>query len=406
MIVLHTADWHLGDTLGRIDRTEDLRKGVERVASLCEEHTVDVLLVAGDLFSERTGPERMRGTIDHLSVTFAPFLARGGTILAITGNHDNETYCRMLQASMALAAPTIVRPGSRLERGRLHLSMAPGFHRLASPRGHDVQFVFMPYPTPARYLDGRRLPASFPEQSRELRHAFISKLKQILEHDDFRADLPSVLSAHVHVDSVPFRLGFRISESEEVPIPMSDLGSFWTYAALGHIHQPQAVSGHPHIRYCGSLDRLDLGEREDRKEVVLFEIGPKGLTGAPRSIPLDATPLAEVVIRDPVKDIPALRERYPEAERTIASLRLTYRPGIDVPHQVREEVETIFPRWYQSTLEAESPELGGLQVEGIESAGRSVRETVLSYLDEQLPKEQPDRAEILQLAGDYLAPEV
>ena len=51
MRILHTADWHLGDRLGRIDRTADLRTAVERVAAHCQEHRVDVLLVAGDLFS-------------------------------------------------------------------------------------------------------------------------------------------------------------------------------------------------------------------------------------------------------------------------------------------------------------------------------------------------------------------
>jgi hypothetical protein len=32
MRLLHIADWHLGDRLGRIDRTPDLRRAVERVA--------------------------------------------------------------------------------------------------------------------------------------------------------------------------------------------------------------------------------------------------------------------------------------------------------------------------------------------------------------------------------------
>ena len=35
MRIVHTADWHLGDRLGRIDRTDDLRKAVERVAACC-----------------------------------------------------------------------------------------------------------------------------------------------------------------------------------------------------------------------------------------------------------------------------------------------------------------------------------------------------------------------------------
>ena len=65
MKILHTADWHLGDRLGRQDRTEDLQRAVEHVAALCEEHEVEVLLVAGDLFSELSRPDSLRASIER-----------------------------------------------------------------------------------------------------------------------------------------------------------------------------------------------------------------------------------------------------------------------------------------------------------------------------------------------------
>ena len=67
MRILHTADWHLGDRLGRIDRTGDLRRAVERVAGYCTSERVDVLLVAGDLFSEMAGPDGLRDAMRHLA---------------------------------------------------------------------------------------------------------------------------------------------------------------------------------------------------------------------------------------------------------------------------------------------------------------------------------------------------
>src|SRR5262245_58146605 len=88
MRILHTGDWHLADRLGRIDRTEDLRAAVERVAEYCRSECVDVLLVAGDLFSELASAESLRESIRHMQETFATFLREGGTILTLTGNHD------------------------------------------------------------------------------------------------------------------------------------------------------------------------------------------------------------------------------------------------------------------------------------------------------------------------------
>ena len=107
MKILHTADWHLGDRLGRIDRTDDLRKAVERIAGYCKQQGVDVLLVAGDLFSELARPDGLRETIRHWQDVFREFLETGGTILTLTGNHDNENFCQTLVHAMTLAAPTV-----------------------------------------------------------------------------------------------------------------------------------------------------------------------------------------------------------------------------------------------------------------------------------------------------------
>jgi DNA repair protein SbcD/Mre11 len=107
MRILHTADWHLNDRLGRIDRTDDLRKAVERVAVHCREQKADVLLVAGDLFSELARPDALRETIRHWQDVFADFLAGGGTILTITGNHDNENFCQTLRHAMTPHRPSV-----------------------------------------------------------------------------------------------------------------------------------------------------------------------------------------------------------------------------------------------------------------------------------------------------------
>src|SRR5947199_10442614 len=73
MRLIHTADWHLCDRLGRVNRTADLKRRVERVAELCQEHAVDVLLIAGDLFSEQASPEDMTEALKHIQTTFAEF---------------------------------------------------------------------------------------------------------------------------------------------------------------------------------------------------------------------------------------------------------------------------------------------------------------------------------------------
>ena len=155
MKILHTADWHLGDRLGRIDRTDDLRKAVERVAAHCKAEKVDVLLVAGDLFSELARPDSLRETIRHWQAVFGEFLETGGTILTLTGNHDNENFCQTLVHAMTLAAPTVGKAGELVPPGRLYLAADPTFVKLQDRMGgYEVQFALMPYPTPGHYLRG------------------------------------------------------------------------------------------------------------------------------------------------------------------------------------------------------------------------------------------------------------
>jgi exonuclease SbcD len=386
MKILHTADWHLGDRLGRIDRTEDLRRAVERVAACCRDHAADVLLVAGDLFSELARPDGLREAIRHVQQTFAAFLRDGGTILTLTGNHDNENFCQTLCHAMSLAAPAAGEPGERAAPGRLYLAAQPTLLRLPDRAGGlDVQFVLMPYPTPTRYLDREETQRyhSLEEKNRHLQAAYTGALRALREHPRFDRRLPAVLGAHVHVRGGEVSTLFRISEAEDVVFESDDLPADFAYVALGHIHKPQALGGRAHVRYSGSIERMDLGEASDAKSVTLVDIGPEGRRGEPLVLPLESTPVYEVSIRAPKEELPALASYYPDADRALVHVKLTYTAGVDNLEEVLRELEAIFPRWYAREW-TESGELGPSLVVGEAGRGRSFEDTVRDYLRAEL----------------------
>ena len=84
-----------------------------------------------------------------LSLGRVPF-QRGGTILAITGNHDKDAKINAVHAGMTLAMPFAMQ-GGNLGGGRMYLLNGRGVATLAAPDGQRVQFVFVPYPFPSRY---------------------------------------------------------------------------------------------------------------------------------------------------------------------------------------------------------------------------------------------------------------
>jgi exonuclease SbcD len=402
--ILHTADWHLGDRLGRMDRTEDLRRGVERIAHYCAEERIDVLLVAGDLFSERAGAEGLREAIRHLQETFEGFLRVGGTIVAITGNHDRETFCQTLRHAMGLVSPGEVN--GRAPTGRLHLATGPELLRLPDrASGGDVQFLLMPYPTTARYLvdEPAQRFSGLDEKIRRLLEAFTARLNGLRASPHFDPKLPTVLSAHVGVRGSVLPTLFRLSEEEDVILAETELPADLDYVALGHVHRPQCLRGLEHVRYAGSLDRMDLGERDDAKSVVILDIGPEGLCGEPRLLPLEARPVYIVTVNNPKVDLPELHRRYPEPVADLVRLEITYTAGEDNREEVLREVEGIFPRWYDRDV-IERNALTGTLVGGEPTANRGFEETVRDYLAAELAHhDEPTRTAVLARAEHLLS---
>lgn len=394
MRILHTADWHLGDRLGRIDRTGDINRAVERVALYCHQEQIDVLLVAGDLFSELARPDVLRQAIYHVQTVFESFLRSGGTILTLTGNHDNEGFCQILRHAMDLAAPAPRNGTEPAVPGRLYLATEPTLLRLADPKENSaVQFLLMPYPTPTRYLrdEAAQRYQGAQEKHVQLQRAYAEALRQLRSNEAYTPALPAVLGAHVHVRGAVLHNLFRLSDEDDVVFTDADLPTDFAYVALGHIHRPQWLGGLPHVRYSGSIERLDLGESHDNKCVVVVDVGPQGLRDEPVCLPLEATQVYAVEFRNPMEALPRLRTEYPDAANDLVHVTFTYKAGEDSLEAILREVEQIFPRWYYRDW-TEASTLGESLVLSA-AAAQTFEETVREYLRQELtnhPEEERD----------------
>lgn len=401
MRILHTADWHLNDTLGRVDRTDDLYGALGQIAKYLEEHSVDVMLVAGDLFSERSRPDQTRGAISKIKEIFLPFLSRGGTILAISGNHDSEIFFETLRDAFDLVAPGNAGQNSDAT-GRLWMAPNPRLLTLADKSGTRVQFVLMPYPTARCYLRGQSTSYStIEEKNRAVQTAFSTVLDQLKAKID--EHLPAVLMSHIHVRGSSTHTLYKVTEVEDVIFEPTDIPTSWAYVAYGHIHKAQApLPGSNHVRYAGSIDRLDYAERDDQKGVVLVDIGPEGRIGEPQILPLQSTPIHRIEIREASSEIAQLKTQYADHETALIHYTLHWQPGRDNRDAISRELNTLFPRWYaRDFVEIGKSDFGGL----FESSGvdlKNVPETVRDYLQTQL-RHSAQRDEVLALMETLLA---
>lgn len=400
MRILHTADWHLTERLKMEDRQPDIKARLEEIAGYLDEYKVDVMLIAGDMFSQCTRMDDLERAMADVNSIFKPFLLRGGTMVAISGNHDNEHFFSMLRTVLDLATPVDpTQPGPR-PSGRLYIAAQPTILELADKGGQSVQFVLLPYPTSRRYLkDEQTKYKSLAQKHQWLHDRLLDRLAQMKQV--LKEHLPAVMVSHVHVRGSQINTPYHLSESDDIIYEQGEIPTYWAYMAYGHIHKPQPIVGIPHAHYAGSIERLNYGERCDDKSAVLVDVGPHGRQGEPVCLPLNATPFYRLEILNPEADMQGLRERYPDADRALVSYRLVYKPGEHNPSSIDQELKKVFRRVYDKSIDAEGSVLPSEDPQSAASL-RDVPGTVEGYLQERLA-DHPDKEDVLRLARELLA---
>jgi exonuclease SbcD len=409
MRIVHTADWHMGLRLGSVDRRDDLTRAVTQVADICRAEAADILLVCGDLFDGSTRPDLVAYWTGLLATLFRDFLAGGGTIVALTGNHDNENLAQSLRHSFSLADPTAAKAGGVLRPGRFYLFAGPTFFRLADRQvlAHEVQFIVMPSPTVARYKLGDA-PASGEDRDRVLKAAFRRTLDGMPAQPGYELGRPTVLAAHIPTAGAAIRDGTTFAQVAAAGVAFADgeLPTAYAYVALGDLHRPQCLMGLDHVRYSGSIDRMDAGEWDDEKSVAVVDVGPAGLTGSVRLVPLVATTIHHVVVDDPPGQMPTLADRYPDRETALVKLTVRHRAGRDHLLDLLTDLERLFPRCYARDCQEVSADaataVAGAKPGDVATAAATVEDTVRDYLTTRLA-DHPDRPAILALADELLA---
>lgn len=219
MRLLHMADAHYGRrfTSSRFGpeiakkRRAALERALQMAVDYANESAVDAVLCAGDLIeSAEVRPPDLRALADILSGL------RRAKFYAIAGNHDP------LDASSPLR---------RLEGTRNFVLLPPGYSRTMLDESTALHAYSFPEAVVRENpLEGLRL--------------------------DMGAACNLLL---LHCDAVG-------AASEYLPVRPEFLGRF-DYCALGHVHQPLALS--PRARYSGSLMGMDLSETGPRGFLVV-----------------------------------------------------------------------------------------------------------------------------------------
>jgi DNA repair protein SbcD/Mre11 len=273
MRILHTGDWHIGQTLSGFDRAHEFRAVLAQLAEIVAARDIDALVVAGDVFdTQNPSGEAQRLLYEAL---LALHKARPQLQIVLTaGNHD---AAGRLEAPHGLLAAIGTRVVGNVRRTDGKLDVSRHLLPLVMPDSSEVaaHVLAVSYPTPACLpsvpaQDGNG--SAVVHATRALYAELIDGARPALTGQN--SGLPLIVTGHLHVAGGLESEGpseRRILVGGEHAVPPDVFPVEATYVALGHLHREQRV-GAQTVRYCGSLLPLSATELGYKHSVTLVTV--------------------------------------------------------------------------------------------------------------------------------------
>jgi len=254
MKFIHTSDWHIGRQLHNQSLIDDQRHVLAQILALAEEHAVDAMIIAGDIYDRSIPPANAVALLDDVVNKLVNEMKI--PVIMIAGNHDGHERLGFASRQMSDSGLHIIGP--------LHNALSP---ITLKGRSGGAAFYGLPYADPAMVRQVFDCEVSSHEQAMEV------LLEQVHGHDS--QGLPKVVIGHCFLD------GGSESESER-PLSIGGADKIsptlftpFNYTALGHLHGPQ-YKGEEQIRYSGSILKYSFSEQHQKKSVTLVEFDDQG----------------------------------------------------------------------------------------------------------------------------------
>ncbi|MFB9714945.1 exonuclease SbcCD subunit D [Arthrobacter methylotrophus] len=328
MRLLHTSDWHLGRSFHGVGMLDAQRDFVEQLLEVVRERSVDVVLIAGDVYDRALPGLDVVKLLDDALVRITD---AGAKVVLTSGNHDSAIR-------LGFASRLLERGGVHL-RTRVEDLDSPILFPLdgsedttARPDAPMLAVYGIPYLEPR--LVAERLGTETANHF-DVTEAAVQLIREDISRRRETGPVHSVVLAHT------FASGGISSDSERdlsigglgaVPL---DLFEGFGYTALGHLHGRQELA--EHVRYSGSPLAYSFSEARHLKGAWLVDVGVGGVENveeilwkAPRELAILRGKLTELLES----------EEYRWAESAYCQVTLT---DAVRPAQAMEQLRTRFP---------------------------------------------------------------
>lgn len=266
--LIHTADWHLGQTFFGYDREVEHDAFLGWLTDILTEREADVLLIAGDVF-DVANPSAVAQRRFYHFLKEANRRNPALRIVIIAGNHDSAIRLEAPNPLLEELNTMIVGVIRRTDSGEIDLDslLIPLYNKEGKREALCLAVPFL--------RQGDYPPADEPHDTYI---AGIDRMyKQLFTNADAVREPKEAIVAVGHLHAT----GAELSEddrSERIimggleSVSVDTFDARIAYTALGHIHKAQRVGGREAVRYAGSPLPMSFSEKNYRHQVVAVEI--------------------------------------------------------------------------------------------------------------------------------------
>ena len=253
MKIIHTADWHLGQTFYGHERYREHKLFLDWLCNIISEKEIDLLLIAGDVF-DSPNPSAEAQRMFYTFLTKVTTANEGLQVIVTAGNHDSaarlEAPMPMFDVFNTSVSGVVHFVNDEIEYDRMIVPLKNGGCCLAVPylRMHDL-------PDAENYSEGVAL----------LYNELYNRAKE-------RGYSPIVAMGHLQASGAEVSVGDDmeyaiIGGMEGINTKFANEGI--AYTALGHLHRAQRVGGRENIRYSGAPLPMSFAERRNTQSVTM-----------------------------------------------------------------------------------------------------------------------------------------
>jgi len=344
--ILHTADWHLGQTFYEYDRKLEHRLFLDWLKDTLKAKAIDLLVISGDVF-DVSNPDAASISMFYNFLRDTAINNPELQVIVTAGNHDSPSR---LQAPNPLLTENITIIGEIPRNQKNDIVFEQLLIPVKSKEGVIVaQCIALPYLRPGDYPESDAGDTSYATGVT----AFYQKMLECAEAN--RQPGQAIIAlGHLHTNGAEISTDDK-SERQIMGglelVTAAAFGDKLAYVGLGHIHKPQKIGGRENIRYSGSPLPMSFSEINYKHQVVLVDIeGEVSVSIKPIHIPVTVSlmrvPAKPKTLQEALAELNSLPVKDKNSDMNLAPY-LQVSVLLDGPApSLRREVETAIENKY------------------------------------------------------------